>query len=40
MDPKLRLKNWLVIVLVWVVAISVAIVLVTWKMFYAAPLIP
>lgn len=40
MDPKLRRRNWLVIALVWCVALGLVIVLVTWKMFFAAPVIP
>ncbi len=40
MNPKLRRKNWLVIALVWVVALVVLAVMISWKMFYAAPVIP
>lgn len=40
MDPKLRRKNWLVIALVWVVAITVLTLMISWKLFFAAPVIP
>jgi multidrug resistance efflux pump len=39
-NRKVRRKNWLVMVLVWVAAVGVLAAVILWKLYFAGPLIP